>query len=372
MSTKSQKTEDMLDQTFANFDTEVTGAETQQTQAGGNQAKSGGAAKKSNNMVVFVGVGVAAVGAAAYLFLKPVDQPPQQAPVQNAIQPLPAATPTPVVEQQPAEIAPVTPPTDPLAQAQANVDPLAQANQAAVNPTTPVDPLAPANQPALVNPTPAVDPLAPVNQVAVNTPVVENPTPVANAQITPVPAKVETLPSNVAGANVQSVAVVDELKSMFDKQSNEFKTVLTDIDNRVGTLEGAVNQQKDLNNKFDQRITALEGNKPAVSQVKKSSVAKSTVTRAKKKASVAKVEKNDSAVLLDKTTEQKSKVEKTEKVSLPNVSLHSIYGGRLWVKNTDGSLSTFSVGEKLPSGEVIKEINDESFEVKTDKRVIKN
>jgi hypothetical protein len=365
MSTKSQKTEDMLDQTFANFDTEVTGAETQPANAGKSNSNESG---KKTNMMLFIGAGVAAVLSVGYLFVvKPMLEPAPQPVKQSAIKPLAAApevTPTPAVDPlaqaQAAgpEAAPgnlpvdaLAQPTDPLAQANqgSQVDPLAQANQGSQ-----VDPLAQANQ-ATVTPvetTPTqVDPLAQINQAA----------PVAVA---------------VAGANVQSVAVVDELKSMFDKQSNEFKTVLTDIDTRVGGLENAVNEQKNVNSGFDQRITALEGGKkPVVNQVKKASVAKSSVVRAKKKAFVAKKAKNDAAVLVDKSTDTKpkaEKVEKAEKATLATVAIHSIYAGRLWVKNNDGSLSTFSAGEKLPTGEVIKSIDDENFSVTTDKRVIKN
>lgn len=387
MSTKSQKTEDMLDQTFANFDTEVTGAETQQAPAGG-KAKSGDGAKKSSNMMVFVGAGIAAVGAVAYLFVvKPMLEQPAPQSV-KPIKPLAAAP----EQEKVTEVAPAQV-NDPLTANQANqdqvndplaqlnqgqvTDPLAQANQGQVN-----DPLAQANQ-ANVNEQLAQtqehanDPLAQLNQGQVNTttPVVA---PIAQqnqvAPVNPPVVKTEvtvTQPQVVTSANVQSVAVVDELKNMFDKQSNEFKTVLTDIDTRVVGIESAINEQKNVNNKFDQRITALEGNKPVVNQVKKSSATKSNVVRTKKKAAVVD-KKNDNAVLVDKSSEVKSKTEKVEKVSLPNVSLHSIYAGRLWVKNSDGSLSTYSAGDKLATGEVIKSIDDENFSVTTDKRVIKH
>jgi hypothetical protein len=386
MSTKSQKTEDMLDQTFANFDTEVTGAETQQTQAGG-KAKTNDGAKKSSNMMVFIGAGVAAVGAVTYLFvLKPMMEPapmPHSTVQASNIKPLSAAPEKVKAPEAVAPLAQAANPTpaqehanDPLAQAanpapvqeHAN-DPLAQANQVNANPT----PLAaPSANPTVQ--TASADPLAQANQVNAN------PTPVITPTVVNQPATVKTEapvnhPQNVAAANVQSVAVVDELKSMFDKQSSEFKTVLTDIDTRVNGLQNAVNEQKNVNNSFDQRITALEGKKTVNNEVKKSSVVRSKVVHTKRKASVVKHEKNDAAVLLDKTVENKPKAEKVEKVeksSLPSVALHSIYGGRLWIKNTDGSLSTFSAGDKLPTGEVIKSIDDEHFSVTTDKRVLKN
>ena len=385
MSTKSQKTEDMLDQTFANFDTEVTGAETQQ--ASGGKSNSNEAGKKTN-MMLFIGAGVAAVLSIGYLFvIKPMLEPAPMQPVQsNAVKPLAAApevtpTPTPAVDplaqpNQAQATDPMAQPTDPLAQpnqVQAT-DPMAQPNQAQAT-----DPMAQPNQVQVTDPmaqpnqVQATDPMAQANQVqATANPVAPTPTPVAATPVNqPVAVKAET---PVAGANVHSVAVVDELKSMFDKQSSEFKTVLTDIDTRVGGLENAINEQKNVNSGFDQRITALEGKKPVVSQPRKASAAKSTVVRAKKKASVAKSVKNDAAVLVDNSADKPKaeKVEKAEKSSLANVAVHSIYSGRLWVKNNDGSLSTYSAGEKLPTGEVIKSIDDENFSVTTDKRVIKN
>lgn len=377
MSTKSQKTEDMLDQTFANFDTEVTGAETQQPSGGKSNSNESG---KKTNMMLFIGAGVAAVLSVGYLFVvKPMLEPAPQQEIKKSVKPLaaaPEAEPTPPVnpmdQAQAAapESAPTNLPVDPLAIANANAnanatDPLAQANQGAIT-----DPAAQVNQAQVVPANPTVDPTAQVNQAQVV------PTAPVNQPTAPVKSEAPIATAPVAGANVQSVAVVDELKSMFDKQSNEFKTVLTDIDTRVGGLESAVSEQKNVNNAFDQRITALEsGAKPVVNQVKKSSVAKSTIVRAKKKASVAKQEKIDAAVLVDKSTDNKpkaEKVEKTEKAALATVAVHSIYAGRLWVKNNDGSLSTFSAGEKLPTGEVIKSIDDENFSVTTDKRVIKN
>ncbi len=171
-----------------------------------------------------------------------------------------------------------------------------------------------------------------------------------------------------APVNSQPVAVVEELKSMFDQQTNEFRMVLTDIDVRVTNLEGNIAEQKEINTKVDERLVALEKGKRSVAksvsgnQVKKSVVKKATVS--KKEEAVFK----EANILVDKASETKKN--KSEDTSLSQINLHSIYGGRIWIKNIDGSLSTFSTGDILPTGETIKSIDDEKFEVKTNKRVI--
>ena len=339
MTTKtSQKTEDMLDQTFANFDQEVTGAETQ-TESPGKVAPNAG--KKSSNLILFIGLGVAAVGSIGYLFiLKPMLQPQQIQQVQQVQQVQPAQM--PVVVQQVPVTAPIV------------VAPVEVA-QVPVVAATPV-----ASAPIVV---------APVEVAQV--PVVAA-TPVANTQTATVPMvkSSEVKPSSVQVAGVsQATVVVDELKNMFEQQSNEFRTVLTDVDSRVTVIEGALTEQKTVNENVDKRLVALE--------VKKTKhVIKSTVSRTHKAASIVKKSEKESivdkSILVDKTTSVAVKQKEEIKSSYANIDFHSIYGGRVWLKNKDGSLSTFSAGDKLPTGETIKKINDETFEVTTDKIVIKN
>ena len=70
---------------------------------------------------------------------------------------------------------------------------------------------------------------------------------------------------------------------------------------------------------------------------------------------------------INKTEEQlKNRLKNNQKLEI-----HSIYGGRIWTKNEDGSLSTFTVGDKLPNGEIIRRIDDENFTVSTNKKTIK-
>lgn len=366
--TKSQKTEDMLDQTFANFDSEVTGAETQQTQSA--KEENNIAAKKSNNMIVFIGAGVAAVGAVAYLFvLKPMLEPAQ--PTRVVVQaPKPDVVVVPVAVPEPVQVvAPI--PVENMA--------LPGTTITTVTTVNPVDPLAQLNpQVAQTQPTEvkvevpaALVPVAPMAAPKIEAPIL--PPEVAQvAQVTQVESP------KIVSSNTQSVAVVDELKNMFEKQTSEFKTVLTDIDNRVGSLDTAMNEQRDINTKFDQRIAALESNKTVARQpIKVKAVNNSPVVRQKRKSSISREEARvDSSVLVDKSTNVTkvsiTKDDRVERASLPQVALHSIYSGRLWVKNSDGSLSTYSSGDRLPSGEVIRSINDEKFEVTTDKRVIRH
>ena len=83
-------------------------------------------------------------------------------------------------------------------------------------------------------------------------------------------------------------------------------------------------------------------------------------------------------VLVDKTNVVSKPVERTNKAveseittsSLPDYKVHSIFSGRVWLKNSDGTLATYQEGERLPSGELIKKINTETFSVETDKRKI--
>jgi hypothetical protein len=372
MTTKtSQKTEDMLDQTFANFDSEVTGAQTQTHDAGGASAQP---AKKNNNMMLFVGMGVAAVGLLGYMFvLKPMlagDAQPQQQQQQVAQQA--PVTPTPEAAQTP--VAPVAP----VETAQAPVVPVAPVDNAQVQ-QAPVAPTATPVEVAQVPVIPASSPVAPVAPVETAQAPIVPVAPVVNAQVQQAPeVKVDVkAPTNQQVA----VAVVDELKVMFEQQSNEFKTVLTDIDGRVSSIETALTEQKNINQKVDERLTALESKKPvkvSKSEVKsEGGVNVATEKKVVKKSVAKKVEtkkevNEDSSVLVDKSSDSpKAKAEK-EVNALPKVEFHSIYGGRVWLKNTDGSLSTFSSGDRLPSGEVIKSINDENFEVVTNKRTIRN
>ena len=323
MSTKtSQKTEDMLDQTFANFDSEVTGAETQQTK--GSSEPGSNSTKKSKNLMIFIGAGIIAVGGVAYfLVLKPQLE---QKPVVRAAVKAPVAK---------------APAVDPVAQAQEQAKALEKAK-------TPVQEQAQALAQSMGQAqAPVVDPLQ------AQAPVVD-----------PLQAQAPV----VGVVNSQPVAVVEELKSMFDQQTNEFRMVLTDIDGRVTNLEGNIAEQKQINTKVDERLVALEKGKRSTAngvvgnKVKKSVAKKATVV--KKEEAVFK----ETNVLVDKASEsQKTKIEEN---SLAQINLHSIYGGRIWVKNSDGSLSTFSAGDKLPTGETIKSIDDEKFEVKTNKRVI--
>jgi hypothetical protein len=355
MSTKtSQKTEDMLDQTFANFDSEVTGAETQQTK--GSSEPGSNSTKKSKNLMIFIGAGIIAVGGVAYfLVLKPQleQKPVVRAAVKAPVAKAPAVDPVAQAQEQAKALEQAKTPVQDQAQALAQSmgqaqAPVADPLQAQAPVADPLQAQAPVADPLQAQ-APVVDPLQ------AQAPVVD-----------PLQAQAPV----VGVVNSQPVAVVEELKSMFDQQTNEFRMVLTDIDGRVTNLEGNIAEQKQINTKVDERLVALEkgkskrttSNSVVGNQVKRSVAKKATVV--KKEDAVFK----EANVLVDKASEsQKTKIEEN---SLAQINLHSIYGGRIWVKNSDGSLSTFSAGDKLPTGETIKSIDDEKFEVKTNKRVI--
>lgn len=368
MSTNSQKTEDMLDQTFANFDSEVTGADNDDDNDDGGSPSSEPTKKKSSNMMVFIGAGIAAVGAIAYMFVfKPMMEPPpvKRPPiVAKAPAPVAPAAQEPVAPPAPVVAEPVVPPTAPVV---AQVDPQEANKQLPINTgsVTEKNPLdaAMSNNSA---------PVSPVKEE----PIKAGPTLEANPQIN------------------KAIATVDELKSMFEQQTTEFRTVLTNIDDRVVRIESLLQQQKDINVKFDERLVALETGRKVMPQAsEEQSSVKTVVKKAAKKKAVnnnddikpvskhasksssksaskySETEPTETGVVLDK-----SSVEQKEKVAinnLPRLSLHSIYAGRIWIKNEDGSLSTYIAGDKLPTGEVIKKVDDENFEVSTNKRVIK-
>ncbi len=401
MSTNSQKTEDMLDQTFANFDSEVTGADNDDDNDDGGAPTSEPTKKKSSNMMVFIGAGIAAVGAIAYIFVfKPMMEPPpvkRQAIVAKApevapppaapVAQEPAAPAAPVAQEPVVPAAPVVPePVSPVAPPTAPVVP--EPVSPVAPPTAPVvaeatAPVAPPTAPVVAEPVaPVVTPTAPI--------VAEAAAPVA-PPTAPVAANMNNNSASMPSPQMdKAIATVDELKSMFEQQTTEFRTVLTNIDDRVVRIESLLQQQKDINVKFDERLVALETGRKVMPQVSEDqSSVKSVVKKAAKKRSVKSNDYNKSAnKTLNKSPNKysenesseagvvldKSSVEQKEKVAvnnLPRLSLHSIYGGRIWIKNEDGSLSTYIAGDKLPTGEVIKKVDDENFEVATNKRVIK-
>ena len=170
-------------------------------------------------------------------------------------------------------------------------------------------------------------------------------------------------------------------------------------DPKFQKIEKSLDEQKDFNKSIEERLSRLEAGKTtkpvavkseATSVSSDSSEVKATEKPVKKivrKPIVKHSEVNskfvstktnksvgnkaeDGEVLIDRSSiKSKPEVQKIEPV-YPKVEIHSIYSGRVWTKNADGTLSTFAVGDKLPTGEVIKKIDEEKEKITTDKRVI--
>lgn len=346
----SQKTmEAEMEQTFGNLDDDMT-LNTQDQTADPNAVKKDNKtsnSKNKSNLIIFGCVGLAAVGLLGYKFLGGQQQAVQPPPtVINEVPQTPVVQPTPVQAQQPTPVVDQNTVVPPVA---TNGEGSAAEQYLSGN-----NPLAPRND--IVKPEPEIK----VDTVATVTP--------------QVPVKVETKPEvkmdmsnnpNVIAANNAQTGLTNEIKSLFEKQTQELKSAIDNVGTRVTKLE-------DSQKSFEDRLSRLETGKSVVKSDNTTAVVKhvkSVKPRIVRKTVVAK--NNESSILIDKSDRlvNKAKVEKIEPV-YPQVEIHSVYGGRVWTKNSDNSLSTYAVGDRLPSGEVIKSIDDEKYKVVTDKRVL--
>jgi hypothetical protein len=192
-----------------------------------------------------------------------------------------------------------------------------------------------------------------------------------------------------ANPNDQQINVVDHLQKMFDEQNQSFKNSLTDLDSRVSALEDANKNQQKINQDFNQRISHLE----EINHIKSEKLMSfqkddHKVVEEKHKEYVKHVVKHyhyvkpsmkkeehvqHSDILINKRNiEAPKKVEKETKevTDLKPLKIYSIYSGRVWVKNSNGTLSTYTAGDRLPTGEIIKKVDNDKLEIITNMRTI--
>ena len=362
----SQKTEDEVldqtfggDQTFDGFDEEMT------TQIDGVKTGSGTPEKKkssgSNNTLLFVAGGVAAVGILGYIFvLKPMLSPtpvpakPPQQPVQQPV----------IIEQAPV-----------ITTAQAVVPVVPVAPVVAVAPVAPVVAVVTSDSQIatdfLTGKIPVQAPVLVAGSVLVVPPVAS---PVVPSVIANVPV-ITALPviSEVSASNAPSAETVKELVRKFDNQSQQFRIALDDVGSKVTGLEKFRTDQLSTNKNVDERLTKLEGEKvvkvtktPAM-PASTAPVFKRSPVKVSKSVREIREPRDYRNIIVDKTEDRSPKDTKAKEPSV-DYNVHSIYGGRIWLKNSDGSLSTYTSGDRLPSGELIKSVDDEKYLINTDKR----
>lgn len=398
----SQNTEsDFLDQTFKDIDNSVSLEETEDN--GGQEVnkpaeKKGGISK--NVMLLGGGVGVAVL-LAGYWFLTngqvQAPQPEQQVAQEDVKQEQPPISfnePEPQPEQTAIqEIVPPIPtptqdaltintPADPFAQPQ--VDPFAPTNptsQQVVEPVDPFAPLAPQNISSVVMPEQIPQLSDPVQSFANDNLNKEVNSVLEGAVVTP-PESVEPIQAIVS--NAPQTAHVDELRSLFDKHSIE----IDKLDIRVTALEAkfdkSIQEQLAINKRVEERLSKLESGGVSKSSSsnsnnssKQNASVKNTQRKRVKKASAQKTTSTTSKVTVsnEPSLESTTIVDKRDVVAVAKpkqqtLEIHSVFSGRLWIKNSDSTLSTFAVGEAIPGGEKIKRIDEIGRKIYTDKRAI--
>lgn len=368
----SHKTEEeMLDQTFGGYDEEMTVQTEGATTDGTVEPKSNNATTSkpmNSNLIIGGVVGLAAIGILGYKFMGGN----QQAPVVQPPSPVAAPMPAPVAAPEPVAGAAVTSPVPPTAAVTpTDTSPAAQYLSG--------NPLAPKNETKVEA---APEPVAPVAVAPVAAPVVVAQAPVA-APVVAAPVEVASNP-NVVANNMSQNNLANDIKSMLDKQTSELKGALDTVGSRVGRLEQSVTRQETASKNIEDRLTRLESGraaKPVVASVKEvtpdatvvtpvKAVVKAKPVVTKKKVVRAAPTETTTTVLVDKSEVVRTRVAPRVETVYPKMELHSVYGGRIWTKNTDGSLSTYAVGDRLPDGEIIRNIDEDKFRVVTDKRTI--
>lgn len=210
-----------------------------------------------------------------------------------------------------------------------------------------------------------------------------------NAQMTlenqPTKEKVGQTYQSAAGVPMQTQQVASnqgsaapgdllfQLQKMFAEQSKEISDSIGKVATRVDTVDQEMQKQQEINASIEKRLEVLEradhvkvkhedvsfGTKLSEHAVKGES---SHRVRHSHKAHRHVV--HGAAVLVDKSHEKPL-------LNLPKMRIYSVYSGRAWFKNQDGTLSTYAVGDRLPTGEIVKRIDDSTEDVITDKRVIR-
>ncbi len=284
--------------------------------------------KSSSNVIIFGVVGLAAVGIFGYkMFMgdAPVSQE-QVAPPVNLVAPQEAQVePEPVVIEQPQS----TPPA------------MLEGEQVGVNsPSTSITGLM-APEVKAVPKTEIAEVIKqevtviPPPEVKVVTPVVSN----------------KAMPSSSESVEVQ----MKRLNDMMISQDKEFALLMgrmANIEEKMGAI--------------------IDGYSKSSPIAQKNNEAKSVSYSGKKKSTKAK-SKKDSSVLFEKSLPvvKEEKLPKVEDVEIKGYNIYSMYSGRFWIKNYDGTLSSFAIGDKMPNGEKIKKVDMDAKLVKTDKGFIK-
>jgi hypothetical protein len=409
MANASKKTdEEEIAETFQNFDPDSQTKTGDEATGAGN----GGSVKKSgkSNTALFIVAGIATVGILGYVFVaKPMFQQSQMTQVaanntnnnQPTVQnPSPVAQTNNPIDQSLINNQQVSQPevaANNNQQIAPTVDPLAQLNLNNAAPIAPVQ-----NPNPVVQPDPlvqlqeqqqlaqqsaqqeAMNQQAQANQMGVveqNNNTANPVTPTPNANANPVIANNGgTLINSQSPTSPQEVVITD-LESKFTNQNSELKGLINGIGSRVDVLEGKYDE-------VSKRIVALEEGK--VDKKKPSSnnnvtnnsekaepsskpVRRPVVKKAAPKQDVKRNTESGDDVLFKTSGSSSSAATPSQSASKPSLApleIHSIYGQRIWTKNANGTLSTYAEGDKLPTGEVIKSINDETFTVVTNQRKI--
>jgi flagellar basal body-associated protein FliL len=401
MSNDENRTAHVLAQTFNEYDSEITAKQTTKDEE--EKPKK----KLNQNMLIFGVMGVASIAVAGYVFLHGAKRPPApQKPLaqiasnvvnqgsgtqQNAVPVAPVVS----VPQQ----VQVLPPSQPvvaagdlnkqneqLPQAIQNTQ-NAQNNKGLVLPGVAPQMLAQNSSQNLSQGTSQAQP-APTLPVQVPSlpPLVQQqmsqqaakqsdkqPMPQSSQQL----EQKKQMPQLSQGANPivlgqgNDSQVVADLKKMFEEQTAELKTSIdavgvrvANVEKRIAVLESKKSEKSvGVINKDHHQIKV----KPAhhVSRPvnnKDEDLEKIAQTKAEKITSDIKSQQDNGSSV--------NKIKENVKTEYPEVKIHSIFSGRVWIKNADGSLSTYAEGEKLSDGELIKKIDDDKNEIITDKRVI--